>query len=361
MERFVLLNPGPVNVSPRVQQSLTRGDLCHREAEFSDLSDAIRAKVVKAFGSAAYSVVLLSGSGTLAVEAMVSSAVPDGKKLLVINNGVYGDRISQMADAHNIPYEELRFEWMLPPDLDQIEAALERDPSIAAVAAVHHETTTGLINPVAEIGNIVRRRDRRFLLDAVSSLGGEDLDFERDHVDLCACTANKCIQGLPGVSFVVGKKEVLRSMGGYSRRSLYLNLPLHWEAQERSGTPFTPAVPAWYALDEAMDELLEETVVGRVRRYSNAAHFLRQGFSRMGLECFVPEKLRSNTLTSLTLPPGMSYIHLHDSLKERGFVIYAGQGKLQTSVFRVANMGHLQKEDFRRFLVQLENIILNQK
>ena len=233
----------------------------------------------------------------------------------------------------------------------------KNDPDIAAVALVHHETTTGLLNPVREVGAVVRRARRVFLLDAVSALGGEDLDVVRDNVDLCACTANKCVQGQPGVAFVLVRNEVMAAMQDYPRHSLYLHLPLHWEAQERRSIPFTPAIPAWYALDAALDELLEETLAGRVERYRAAAQLLRDGFTDLGLEFLLPTALRSNSLTSLLLPQGALYSHLHDGLKQRGFVIYEGQGKLQTEIFRVANMGHLTTDDFQRFLHALQETL----
>jgi 2-aminoethylphosphonate-pyruvate transaminase len=195
------------------------------------------------------------------------------------------------------------------------------------------------------------------LLDAVSALGGEELDLVRDGVDLCACTANKCVQGLPGVAFVLVRNEIMAAMQDYPSRSLYLHLPVHWQAHERRSIPFTPSVQAWYALDAALDELLEETVAARVQRYRTAAAFLREGFARMGLKFLLPPAYHANSLTSLLLPEGMTYQYLHDGLKERGFVIYEGQGKLQTGIFRVANMGHLTLEDFRRFLGALQEVL----
>lgn len=357
MRPYILLNPGPVNVSPRVQQALLRGDLCHREEEFSALLVAVRAKLLQAFAPRGYTPVVLSGSGTLAVEAMVSSALPEGRKLLVINNGVYGERILHMAEAHRIPAVELRYGWTERPDLAQIEDTLRNDLAIAAVALVHHETTTGLLNPVTEVGALTRRAGRLFLLDAVSALGGEDLDLARDGVDLCACTANKCVQGLPGVAFVLVRTEAMAAMQQVPRRSLYLHLPLHWEAQERRSIPFTPSVQAWYALDAALDELLEETVAGRVRRYRAASQLLREGFARLGLKALLPSLYQANSLTALLLPNGITYYRLHDDLKARGFVIYEGQGKLQSDIFRVANMGHLTLNDFRQFLQALEEVL----
>ena len=357
MRPYILLNPGPVNVSPRVQQALLRGDLCHREEEFSALLVAVRTKLLQAFAPRGYTPVVLSGSGTLAVEAMVSSALPEGRKLLVINNGVYGERILHMAEAHRIPAVELRYGWTERPDLAQIEDTLRNDLAIAAVALVHHETTTGLLNPVTEVGALTRRAGRLFLLDAVSALGGEDLDLARDGVDLCACTANKCVQGLPGVAFVLVRTEAMAAMQQVPRRSLYLHLPLHWEAQERRSIPFTPSVQAWYALDAALDELLEETVAGRVRRYRAASQLLREGFARLGLKALLPSLYQANSLTALLLPDGVTYYRLHDDLKARGFVIYEGQGKLQSGIFRVANMGHLTLNDFRQFLQALEEVL----
>ncbi len=357
MQQYILLNPGPVNVSPRVRQALLRGDLCHREEEFSDLLAAVRTKLLQAFAPQGYTAVVVSGSGTLAVEAMVSSALAEGEKLLVINNGVYGDRMRQMAEAHRIPTVELTYAWTEAPNPEQIAATLRNDPAIAAVTVVQHETTTGLLNPVTEIGAVVRQAGRLFLLDAVSALGGENLDVVRDSVDLCACTANKCVQGQPGVAFVLVRNEVMTAMQDYPRRSLYLHLPLYWEAQERRSIPFTPAIPAWYALDAALDELLEETPAGRIKRYRRAAQLLRDGFAELGLEFLLPPELRSNSLTSLLLPQGTSYPGLHDGLKQQGFVIYEGQGKLRTDIFRVANMGHLTLDDFRRFLDALKDVL----
>ena len=357
MQQYILLNPGPVNVSPRVRHALLRGDLCHREEEFCDLLAAVRTKLLQAFAPEGYTPVVVSGSGTLAVEAMLSSALAEGEKLLVINNGVYGDRMRQMAEAHRIPSVELTAAWTETPDPEQIAALLDGDPTIAAVALVQHETTTGLLNQVTEIGTVVRRAGRRFLLDAVSALGGEYLDLGRDGVDLCACTANKCVQGQPGVAFVLVRNEVMTAMRDYPQRSLYLHLPLHWEAQERRSIPFTPAIPAWYALDAALDELLEETPAGRIERYRLAAQLLRDGFAELGLAFLLPPELRSNSLTSLLLPQGVSYPSLHDGLKRRGFVIYEGQGTLRTDIFRVANMGHLTPDDFRRFLSALKDVL----
>jgi 2-aminoethylphosphonate-pyruvate transaminase len=291
---------------------------------------------------------------------MVSSALPEGRHLLVINNGVYGERMLRMAEAHHLPTVELRLPWCERPDLNAMEDTLKKNPRIGAVALVHHETTTGLLNPVAKVGELAHAYGCTFLLDSVSGLGGEEINLLHDRVDLCAGTANKCVQGLPGVSFVLVRKEQMEAMLSYPRRSLYMHLPDHWQAQEQRSIPFTPSVQAWYALDEALSELLEETVAGRIARYCRAAIFLREGFEKLRLEFLLPPEWRANSLTSLHLPPGMTYRQLHDRLKERGFIIYEGQGGLQRSIFRVANMGHLELADFERFLTALEEVLEQQ-
>lgn len=352
MAQLILLNPGPVNVSPRVRAALQGADACHREPEFAAVLASIRRRLARCFGGLEFGAVTLTGSGTAAVEAMVSSGVGEGR-LLVINNGVYGQRIVDMASAHRIPVVEVGSSWTEPLPLDPVETALRTHADIEAIAVVHHETTAGLLNPVAEVGAVARRYGKRLLVDSVSGLAGDVIDLERDGVDLCAGTANKCIQGVPGLSFVMVRRALLPTLSAYRPRSLYLHLPAHFAAQERGTMLFTMAVHTAYACDQALAELEEETVAGRIGRYRDAAQFLRTGFAALGLECVVPEGSRSNALTALRLPAATDYATLHGQLKQRGFVIYAGQGKLQSATFRVANMGHLTRADFAAFLEAL--------
>jgi 2-aminoethylphosphonate-pyruvate transaminase len=355
--RTVLLNPGPVNVSPRVAQALLRGDLCHREREFSVLQARVRELLCRAFApDGDYAAILLTGSGTAALEAAVASSLAPGRKMLVVNNGVYGARMAQMATIHGLPLVELGAPWTLPPDLGQLERLLRDDPAIEVVALVHHETTTGLVNPVAAVGEVVRRYGRVLLVDAISGLAGEALDLRAAGVGLCVGTANKCIQGLPGISFVLVHTAEIARMQALPPRTLYLHLPMLYAHQERQSTPFTPAVQVMYAFDEALQELLEEGVSHRIQRYRDAAAVLRAGFEQLGLKCLLPPELRSNTITALELPAGMSYEALHDALKAKGYVIYAGQGELAAKIFRVANMGHLTRDQFRGFLQALREV-----
>ncbi|MBP8826240.1 MAG: aminotransferase class V-fold PLP-dependent enzyme, partial [Nitrospira sp.] len=203
---MILLNPGPVNVSERVRQALLRPDICHRESEFSDLLGRIQQKLLAAFVPGAesdYVAVLLTGSGTAAVESAVMSCLPMGKRMLVLNNGVYGERLSSMIGLHRLGVSELKSEWHIKPDPERVRLALRQHPEVHAVSMVHHETTTGLINPVKEIAEVVDSLNRVFVLDSVSGLAGEPIDIAGSHIYMVAGTAGKCIQGFPGVSFVL--------------------------------------------------------------------------------------------------------------------------------------------------------------
>ena len=190
----------------------------------------------------------------------------------------------------------------------------------------------------------------RVLVDAVSALGGEPLDVRALRPDAVACTANKCVQGLPGLSFAIVRREFMQTMHGFPERTLYLHLPRHHDEQERHSTPFTPAVQIGYALLAALDELREETVSRRVARYGRASTIVRQGLESLGLTLVLPEALRSTTLTAIHLPAGVAYQSLHDRLRHEGFVIYAGQGALAKTLFRVATMGDVSEQDYRRFV-----------
>jgi len=358
MKRTVLLNPGPVNVTERVRQALLKPDLCHREKEFSDLMRSIRSKLTRAFKiNIQYIPVLVTGSGTAALEMAVSSCLSENRAILVIRNGVYGERIAAMAEAYRLNTLCMDYPWGEPPKLFEVEQALKQNPDIEVVALVHHETTTGLLNPVHEIGQLAKKYNKRFLVDSISGLAGDELDFQRAEVDFCAGTANKCLQGLPGVSFVFVRKTELPRLEVIPERSRYFNLVQNLKAQEKGDTLFTPAVQIHYALDAALDELIEETVHKRIRRYAEAARMLREGFREMGLKFVVDEKYLSNTLTALKLPEGLTYKPLHAYLKKKGFVIYAGQKQLSDSIFRIANMGDITQEEFQALLDTLKNFL----
>lgn len=357
---MILLNPGPVNVSERVRRALLEPDLCHRESEFSDLLADIRHKLLQAFVPGAeseYTAIVLTGSGTSAVEAALLSSIPQTKRVLVLNNGVYGERLSAIANTQRLGIPELKFEWGTRLDPAKVDLALKQHPEVHVVAAVHHETTLGLINPIEELAEVIDRHNRVFLVDSVSGLGGEPLDIGGARLYLVAGAAQKCIQGVPGAAFVLVRKGFMERMLKYPKRGVYLNLATYYEAQEKGSIPFTPAVQVYYAFREALAELLEEGVANRIRRYRRQAEEIRRRMEDMGITPVLPREYRSNSLTAFALPPGVTYSWLHDQLKARGFVIYAGQGRLESKIFRVANIGALEDRHIREFLDAFQDVI----
>ncbi len=352
-----LLNPGPCSTTSSVRAALSTIDICHREPEYLDIQTEVREQLLEVFDldPAEWTVALITGSGTAALEMAISSSVSASGKMLVIENGVYGERIHAMGQAHDIETVTVTGDWTSPPDLEALERTLAAHPDIEVVAGVHHETTTGLLNPVAEISRRVRAAGKRFVLDTISGLGGESLNIE--DVDIAVCTANKLLQGLPGVSFCFVRRDFAKDLAGYPARTLYLNLANYLAKQEGGGTPFTPAVQVTYAMRQALLELKEETVDGRVARMAAVAGKLREGFKRLGLEFYIDPALHSNTITSLRLPQGMTYETLHDRMREHGYVIYAGQGDLRKTVFRIANMGALTDEAVAGVITALEEAI----
>jgi 2-aminoethylphosphonate-pyruvate transaminase len=353
----ILLNPGPVNVSDRVRQALLRPDICHREDEFSELLHRIQAKLLRAFVPGAeseYVAVVMTGSGTAAVEAALMSSLPHGRRILILNNGVYGERMSQIIGLHRLGVSELKYEWTVRPDPEKLLLALRQHQEVHVVGMVHHETTTGLLNPVHEIAEVVDSQNRVFVLDAVSALAGETLDIAKSHMYMVVGTAGKCIQGFPGVSFVLVRKGFVEKMRSYPKRSWYLHLTHYIDDQGRGTIPFTPAVQVYYAFDEALNELLEEGVSNRVQRYRKMATLIRERMAAIGVKALLPADRQSNTITAYHLPEGVAYQTLHDRLKRQGYVIYAGQGNLENKIFRVANMGALTEAQFGGFLDAFE-------
>jgi 2-aminoethylphosphonate-pyruvate transaminase len=343
---WVLLNPGPANTSRSVREALVMPDLCHREPEFFEMMRECRERLVRLAGCAErFAAVLFTGSGTAAVEAAVCSAVPRDRALLIVNNGVYGDRLTRIARVHGIPAEVLKYDVTTAVEPADVEAAFRARPDLSHVAVVHHETTTGLLNPVMDVARIAARAGRRVVIDAMSSLFGERLDVDADGVDFVTASANKCLQGVPGIAFVLGRRSALEALAAEPPRSVYLDLHSHYATQERDNTPFTPAVQVLHAMRQALLELEAEGVERRIARYAENARVLRRGMAGLGFEILVPEGARSSILTTFRLLPGLTYDPLHDAMKRRGYVIYAGQGDIRTYAFRVSNMGTLAPRD----------------
>ncbi len=351
---MLLLNPGPVTLTDRVRRSLLQPDLCHRESEFFDLQDEARRRLLNVYSldPAQWTAVLMTGSGTAAVESMVASVVPAEGRLLIIENGIYGERMAQICAQYRIAHERVTGSWMEAPDWRAIAARLEVASSSGTpfthMGVVHHETTTGRLNDLKRLGELCRSRGLQLLVDGVSSFGAEEIDFADHWLSAVAATANKCLHGVPGASFVIVRRGALESA---ARRAYYLDLGrLAWHQDQRN-TPFTPAVHAYYGLVEALRELEEQG--GRQARYQHYAALaeqVRSGLAAIGIEAVLPPTESSVVLRAYRLPMGLTYAKLHDELKAAGFVIYAGQGDLARTLFRISTMGHLSGTDIDSLL-----------
>jgi 2-aminoethylphosphonate-pyruvate transaminase len=351
----ILLNPGPVTLSEGVRKAAVSADLCHREPEFFDLQERVRAGLLQVYDCDpdVWSTVLLGGSGTTALEAMISSLAPPDSGLLVLENGVYGERLSHIAAIHGIDSRAVRHEWSEHWNMNRVAEMLAAD-EITHVAAVHHETTTGRLNPVAGLADLCTQHGKQLMLDSVSSFGAEPTPFESPALIACAATANKCLHGITGLCLVMCRKNALEGAPD-PPRSLTLHLPLWARNQDRRSTPFTPSVNAILALDQALRELDKQGGWrGRHARYRKLAGMVANKLADYGVDAILPEQDSSCVLRSYRLPGGSSYEQVHDALKQHGFVIYAGQGSLETEMFRISTMGDISNYDMNRLLAALE-------
>ena len=348
---MILLNPGPVNITERVRSALTKADLCHRESEFISLQNSVRKNLLKVYNlnNETWGPALITGSGTAAVEAMLISMIPTRSKLLIIENGVYGERMKKIASAYSLPHDSLKYDWTEEIDIEQVESTLKTN-KFTHLAVVHHETTTGRLNNLAAISKICAQTKTKLLVDAVSSFGAEEINFSEEKTPLsaCAATSNKCLHSSPGISFVLLNRSDLKK--NIPKRSVYLDLKHYLSAQDNNSTPFTQSVQSLYALDEALRELLE--CGGWLKRnniYKERMRDVSIHLESLGLSTLLPDDSYSLVLKSFIMPASKNYDDLHSFLKKNGFVIYAGQGPYQKQIFRISLMGQITEGDISRF------------
>jgi 2-aminoethylphosphonate-pyruvate transaminase len=353
----VLFTPGPLTTSRTVKEAMLR-DLGSRDSAFVDAVREIRARLLELgqVAGAGYEAVLMQGSGTFSVESVVSSVVPPDGKLLVAINGAYGRRIAQMAERLRIDRVELAVPEDHRIEAREIDARLEADPTITHVAVVHSETTTGILNPIDAIGEVVKARGRTFIVDAMSSFGGVPIDLDGCGIDFLVTSSNKCIQGVPGFGVILARREALLATRGYAR-SLSLDLLAQWEGLEASGQfRFTPPTHALLAFRQALLELeAEGGVRGRAARYRANHDLTVAGMLELGFETYLPPALQGYIITSFRYPkhPRFSFERLYGRLNEKGCVIYPGKVS-SADCFRIGHIGHLFEADVRRLLQAMQ-------
>ena len=356
----VLFSPGPVMTSARVKAALVHQDVCHRDEDYSAVVGRLQSKLRPVFGaSAEHEMLLLTGSGTAAMEMAISSVIPEGKKILVVTNGAFGDRLDEIAALHGIGRVVLRYPWGELPDPAAVARALASDADIAGAAMIHHETSVGLLNPVREIGRLCHARGVTLIVDAVSALGAEDVDVMRDHVDICYSSANKCLHSVSGVSFLCVAPAIWSRIAEIPPRVYYLDLKRHRRyLEELRQTPFTPAVSSFFALETALDELAEGGgVPARRAIYRERALRIRRVFTDLGFEQFTHTGRESHTISTLRVPDFLTVDGLYRGLKQRGFVIYGCKGQLAARHVQVANMGEIPDTTLDAFLAAITEVV----
>jgi 2-aminoethylphosphonate-pyruvate transaminase len=356
---YVLFSPGPVMTSARVKAALVHHDVCHRDGDYSAVVERLQDKLRPVFGaSAEHETLLITGSGTAAMEMAISSAIPVGKKILVIANGAFGERLDEIAQLHGIERVVLRYAWGELPDPRDVARALEADAEIAGAVMIQHETSVGLLNPVREIGRLCHARGVTLIVDAVSALGAEDVDVVRDHVDICYSSANKCLHSVSGVSFLCVAPQVWERIGRVAPRVYYLDMRrTRRYLQELRQTPFTPAVSSFFALETALDELAEQGgVPARRELYRRRALRIRRVLADLGFESFTNTGRESHTISTLRLPDGLDVEPLYAGMKERGFIVYRCKGELAERYIQVANMGELPDATIDAFLAAITDV-----
>ncbi len=357
---YLLLTPGPLSTTPTVKAVMMR-DWCTWDDDYNNQVQALRTELVTlATDSPGYTSVLMQGSGTFCVESVIGSVIPDDGKLLVPVNGEYGKRMAEIG-------RRLRIETVVhdsgeidPPDLARLDRTLADDPDITHVAMVHSETTTGMLNPVEEIGRIVKQHNRIYIVDAMSSFGGIPMDMAEIGADFLVSSANKCIQGVPGFGFVIARREVLELCTDRAR-SLSLDLYDQWHEMETKNGKwrFTSPTHTVRAFVQALQELRDEGGVdARYARYRENHRVLVEGMNRLGFQCLLTQAYQSPIITSFLNPdrPDYNFKRFYDALKSHGFVIYPGKVSI-ADTFRIGHIGDVNPDDIRRLLTAIDATI----
>lgn len=356
----VLFTPGPLTTSQTVKQAMLR-DLGSRDIEFIGIIREIREKLVE-LGQGdpeQYTTVLLQGSGTFGLEAVVSSTIPPDGKLLIIINGAYGKRLAKIASVLKIDTITLEYPENTTPDLREIEETIKADNTIACVSVVHCETTTGIMNPIKEIGELVSKSGATYFVDAMSSFGAVPIDLADCHIDYLVSSANKCIEGVPGFSFALCKLSSLKESAGYAR-SVSFDLLAQYEGFEKNGQfRFTPPTHALVAFRQAIAELeLEGGVQARAKRYRNNYKTLIAGMRQMGFKEYLKPEDQGYIITSFLYPndPNISFEKFYESLNQKSYVIYPGKVS-DADCFRIGNIGRIDETDVRALLAAIRETI----
>ena len=358
-----LFTPGPLTTSRTVKQAMLR-DLGSRDVEFINFVKDIRNRLVAlGDGVEEYTSILMQGSGTFGIESVVSSVIPPEGKLLVLVNGAYGKRLLKIANIHRIPVLDLTFAENINPSASDLDQALESDQSITHVATIHCETTTGIINPIEEYGRIVKKHNRTYIVDAMSSFGAYPIDLKTCGIDFLISSSNKNIEGVPGFSFVLARKEALDAAKGFAR-TLSLDLFAQWEGLESDGQfRFTPPIHSILAFRQALIELEQEGgVSARGARYKKNYEATISAMQKMGFKTYLKPEDQGYIITSFYYPdhPNFNFQEFYERLSEKGHVIYPGKLSV-ADCFRIGHIGRLGLADVKALMSAIAKTLSEMK
>jgi len=358
-----LFTPGPLTTSRTVKQVMLR-DLGSRDVEFIEIVKDVRQRLVAlGGGSEYYTAVLMQGSGTFGIEATISSVIPPDGKLLVLVNGAYGKRLLKIADIHHIPATELTFVENIQPDAQALERTLQSDPAITHVAVIHCETTTGIMNPIEDYGRIVKAHNRTYIVDAMSSFGAYPIDLKACGIDFLISSSNKNIEGVPGFSFVLAQKEILKATKGFAR-TLSLDLLAQWEGLENDGQfRFTPPIHSILAFRQALIELEQEGgIAARGARYKKNYEATLLAMQGMGFKEYLKPEDQGYIITSFNYPdhPNFNFQQFYEQLSDKGYIIYPGK-LTRADCFRIGHIGRLGLSDVKALMSAISKTLAEMK
>lgn len=355
IKRNVLLNPGPATTTDTVKMAQIVPDICPREKEFADKMASFRKDILGVVHADPkdYTSVLFCGSGTICIDVCVNSLLPEGKKMLVVDNGAYSSRAAEVCRCYGLPHIDLKSSVYDIPDLKAIEETLEANPDVAVVYCCHHETGTGVLNPIREIGAAAHRHGAIMVADTTSSLGMIPIDVKRDNIDFCMASAQKGIMAMTGLSFVIGRTAEVEKSKNYPVRSFYCNLYQQYAGFEKNGEMrFTPPVQTVYAAIQGLKEYYAEGEMPKYERHLRVNRAIHEGVAKLGLKEAIKPEIQSGLVVSVLYPddPAWDFGKVHDYCYERGFTIYPG--KISSSgTFRLCSLGAIDESDIKDFFV----------
>ncbi|WP_411677366.1 2-aminoethylphosphonate--pyruvate transaminase [Caproicibacter sp.] len=351
MKNYKLLTPGPLTTTWTVKREMLF-DHCTWDDDYKEITRKIRAKLLGLAHVSAdlYTAVLMQGSGTFGVESVLSSVIGPSEKLLICSNGAYGARMAEICEWNRIPYVQYQEPCDQIPSPDKAARFLDADKAITHIAMVHCETTTGILNDAQSMGALARERNKTFILDAMSSFGGMEIPVGDWNIDFLISSANKCIQGVPGFSFILANRKKLTECKEKGR-SLSLNLYSQWKEMEQDGKwRFTSPTHAVLAFSKALEELEEEGgIFARSRRYTQNNRLLISELKKLGIRPFLGAEHQSPIITTFLYPDrnDFSFPDFYQYIKERGYVIYPGK-LTEADTFRIGNIGEIYLQDIEK-------------